>query len=132
VEEVFRRVFDMMLRALGAREEDFALGNARLKRNRRGVRLQYSWREGSKETARCSCRGKSLTVSRHKDAKGVKHTIRKDIHVERDGTKISASDDRSNCQIREADCQAALEVFEAACRAVAPGEGDGPEDDNSL
>ena len=132
VEEAFRRVFDMMRRALGAREEDFALGNVRLLRNRRGVRLEYKWREGSAETARCSCRGKSLSVSRYEDAIGVKHAIRKTIQAERDGTRISASDDRANCQIGEADCEAVLEVFEAACRMVAPGEGEAaPEDDES-
>jgi hypothetical protein len=132
VEEAFRCVFDMMRRALGAREEDFALGNARLLRNRRGVRLEYKWREGSAETARCSCRGKSLSVSRYEDAIGVKHAIRKTIQAERDGTRISASDDRANCQIGEADCEAVLEVFEAACRMVAPGEGEAaPEDDES-
>ena len=127
VKEAFRRIFEMVRQALGAREEDFALGNARLARDRRGVRLEYRWREGSEEAVRCFCGGKSLSVSRYEDAMGVKHAIRKNIRVERDGTKISASDDRENRQIGEADCQAVLEVLEAACRVVAPGEGEGED-----
>ena len=132
VDEAFGRVFDMMRRALGAREEDFALGNAHLRRDREGVQLEYRWREDSEEMARCSCKGKSLSVRRHDYPEGVRHAIRKRIHVERDGTTISASDDRENRQIREADCEAALEVFEAACRMVAPGdEGEAAPEDES-
>lgn len=129
VEEAFRQIFDRTRRALGAREADFVLGNVSLERDREGVRLEYRWRKDREETARCSSGGKSLTVTRYDEATGVRYTIRKHIHVDRDGTKISASDDRANRQIGEADCQAALEVFEAACRAVAPDKIDSSDDE---
>lgn len=132
VEEAFHRIFERVRQTLGAREEDFVLGNVSLRRESQGVRLAYRWREDSEETASCSCGGKTLTVTRDEHALGeARHVIRKHIHVDRDGTKISASDDRENHQLREADCQAALEVFEVACRVVAPDEVDSPNDEAS-
>lgn len=131
VEEAFRRIFDRVRRALGARDEDFALGNAKLRRNEGGIQLEYHWREDREERATCSAAGKTLTVSRYEASRRTRCVLRKSIHAERDGTKISASDDRTNRQIGETDCRAALNVFEAACEAVSSEKGGSPNDEAS-
>jgi len=123
VRETFQHIFDMVRRALGARDEDFALGNVSLRRRHRGVHLDYSWRENREESVTCSCGGKRLSLTRD-EFMSTTHTLRKSMSMEREGTNISASVDGTNQEISEADCRAALALFEEACRVVGTDEDD--------
>lgn len=120
VHETFKRIFEQARQALGAQDDDFVLGNLSLKRSGRGVRLSYRWREDREETVSCSCGGRSVTLARNSFlGNKAQYRISKRLSAERDGTHLSASDDRQNGQISEADCRAVEDLFERAHQAVA-------------